>query len=257
MNRPFMNIAHRGFSGRYPENTLIAFEHAIVLGCTWLECDVRLTSDGVPVVIHDATVDRTTDGSGDVSDLAFDDIRQLDAGSWKGARFGGERIPTLDELLELACGRARVVIEFKAPTERTSAIADRVRAADAMELSVASAFEWETILALRSSCPDWSTTWLTSLDGRSVADLVRTCVEAGVDTLGLRARDTDEGAVSLAHDAGLELRCWGVGDDRGPELRRLVAVGADGTTTNHPDALMRILAEPDAGEGSDLHTVDG
>ena len=93
--------AHRGANDTHPENTLAAFRKAIRLGAHMIEFDVDLTSDGYPVLMHDATVDRTTDGVGLVTDLPFDSIRQLDAGIRKDPRFAGEQIPTLDEALDM------------------------------------------------------------------------------------------------------------------------------------------------------------
>ncbi len=107
-------IAHRGASDDAPENTLSAFRRAVELKADWFECDVTSTKDGRLVVIHDDTVDRTTDGTGRVVDLTFDELRRLDAGSWKGAGFAGERIPTLEETLELARGRSGAYVEIKA-----------------------------------------------------------------------------------------------------------------------------------------------
>lgn len=237
----FMNIAHRGFSGRYPENTLLAFEKAIELGCRWLECDVRITSDGVPVVIHDATVDRTTDGTGAVTDLTWSGIRMLDAGSWKGAAYNGERIPSLDELLDTVNGRAQIVIELKCDSERADEIFDIVERKNAISWTVASAFEWETILQVRHIAPDWRTTYLTALRDASVSDSIARCVEVGVDTFGPVAGRTDEAVVRAAHAAGILVRCWGLGDDRGPEMRRLLEVGVDGMTTNWPNELAAIV----------------
>ena len=93
--------AHRGVNDTHPENTLAAFREAIRLGAHMIEFDVDITSDGHPVLMHDATVDRTTDGVGLVTELTFDSIRQLDAGIWKDPRFAGEQIPTLDEALDM------------------------------------------------------------------------------------------------------------------------------------------------------------
>jgi glycerophosphoryl diester phosphodiesterase len=107
-------IAHRGASADAPENTPAAFRRAVELGADWFECDVTRTKDGRLVMIHDDTVDRTTDGRGRVADLTFDEVRRLDAGSWKGAAFAGERIPTLEETLELAGGRSGAYVEIKA-----------------------------------------------------------------------------------------------------------------------------------------------
>ena len=92
-----MNIAHRGFSSQYPENTLLSFQKAIDLGVGLLELDLQLTRDGHLIVLHDKTVDRTTDGSGQAVDLTLDEIKRLDAGGWLAPEFAGQRIPTFME----------------------------------------------------------------------------------------------------------------------------------------------------------------
>ncbi|TBL81758.1 glycerophosphodiester phosphodiesterase [Paenibacillus thalictri] len=99
-------LAHRGYPKRYPENTMVSFQAALDLSFSHLELDVQLTQDGVPVVIHDTTVNRTTNGKGKVIDYTFEELRKLDAG-------GGQQIPTLEEVLTLAKGKALVDIELK------------------------------------------------------------------------------------------------------------------------------------------------
>ncbi len=107
--------AHRGDSASAPENTLAAFRRAVELGVPSVELDVHPARDGTLVVIHDDTVDRTTDGTGAVSDKTLDELRCLDAGSWFGSQFAGERIPTLAEVLELLAPSATGLnIEIKA-----------------------------------------------------------------------------------------------------------------------------------------------
>src|SRR3984957_14426501 len=95
-------IAHRGASGHAPENTLAAFRKAIAQGVAFIETDLQLTKDARLVAIHDETVNRTTTGHGAVHDLSLYDLRKLDAGSWFGSEFAGERIPTLEEILEFS-----------------------------------------------------------------------------------------------------------------------------------------------------------
>ncbi|MDH7569578.1 MAG: glycerophosphodiester phosphodiesterase family protein, partial [Armatimonadota bacterium] len=107
-------VAHRGASGAAPENTLAAFRRALELGVPMLELDVHRSADGTIVVLHDATVDRTTDGSGAVAQMTLNEIRRLDAGVKKGPQFAGERIPTLAEVCALARGRAFLFVEVKA-----------------------------------------------------------------------------------------------------------------------------------------------
>src|SRR3954463_888507 len=93
-------VAHRGYSAVAPENTLPALTAAARAGATYVEFDVRTTADGVPVVIHDRTVDRTTSGTGLVADLTMDEVRALDAGSWFAPAYAGLRVPLLTEVLD-------------------------------------------------------------------------------------------------------------------------------------------------------------
>lgn len=111
-------IAHRGSSGRAPENTLAAFEMALEQGSDMIECDVRLTKDEEVVVFHDRTLDRTTNGKGPVEERTLEDLKRLDAGSWFSSKFKGERIPTLSEVLRLLHSRAYLNIELKSESIR-------------------------------------------------------------------------------------------------------------------------------------------
>jgi glycerophosphoryl diester phosphodiesterase len=95
------NIAHRGFSGKYPENTKIAFARAIELGADMIELDVTLSKDKIPVVIHDDTLERTSNGKGKVRNVPLDKLKQFDFGSWMNPKFSEERIPTLEEVLQM------------------------------------------------------------------------------------------------------------------------------------------------------------
>ncbi len=105
--------AHRGWSERYPENTMLAYRKAAELGVDQIETDVRVTRDGELVVIHDATVDRTTNGHGRVEDLTLAELLALDAGSWKGEEFAGERIPTFAEFLEFAVSLPEMTFDIE------------------------------------------------------------------------------------------------------------------------------------------------
>ena len=113
--RPWI-VAHRGYSGRYPENTASAFDAAIRAGADMIELDVCLTKDRVPVVIHDHNLERTTNGHGLVSELTISELKKLDAGSWFSPEFNGESIPTLEETLLQIRGKISVNIEIKPET---------------------------------------------------------------------------------------------------------------------------------------------
>ncbi|MFD1863218.1 glycerophosphodiester phosphodiesterase [Planococcus chinensis] len=110
-----VNVAHRGASGHAPENTMGAFHKGVEMKADYIEIDVQMTKDGELVVIHDTTVDRTTDGTGKVKSLTFEEIRQLDAGSWFSEAYAGEQVPTFDEVLDAFRGKVGILIELKAP----------------------------------------------------------------------------------------------------------------------------------------------
>ncbi|KAF0818640.1 MULTISPECIES: glycerophosphodiester phosphodiesterase [unclassified Cytobacillus] len=112
---PFKSIAHRGASAHAPENTLASFEKAIEMGFDYIELDVRLSKDKQLVVIHDANVQRTTDGEGLIEELTVNDLKKLDAGSWFSPEFEGEKIPLLTEVLNQTSGKIGIIIEMKAP----------------------------------------------------------------------------------------------------------------------------------------------
>ncbi|WP_156289008.1 glycerophosphodiester phosphodiesterase [Oceanobacillus salinisoli] len=110
-----INVAHRGASGHAPENTMAAFQKGFEMKADYIEIDVQMTEDGELIIIHDTTVDRTTNGTGQVSDFTLEEIRQLDAGSWFSEEYAGEKIPTFEEVLDAFRGKAGILIELKAP----------------------------------------------------------------------------------------------------------------------------------------------
>lgn len=112
----FLNIAHRGASGHAPENTMAAFDKAVEMKADYIELDVQMSKDGHLVVIHDTTVDRTTNGTGRVKDLTLQELKQLDAGSWFAPEYAGEKIPTLEEVLDRYRGKIGILIEIKEPS---------------------------------------------------------------------------------------------------------------------------------------------
>jgi len=108
-----VDVAHRGGAAYAPENTMAAFMNGFELKADFIELDVAMTKDGVLIVIHDDTVDRTTNGTGKVVDLTYDYIRTLDAGSWFSPEFAGEHVPTLGEVLDAFRGKIGILIEIK------------------------------------------------------------------------------------------------------------------------------------------------
>ena len=152
-------VAHRGYSAVAPENTLPALAAAVLAGATLVEFDVRTTADGVPVVIHDRTVDRTTDGSGDVSELTLDEISALDAGSWFSTAYAGTRIPLLREVIDLLRPEApgvELLLEIKPPAtlEQVKVIMGQVADAGLLERTVVQSFDPAVVRLVADATPD-------------------------------------------------------------------------------------------------------
>ena len=147
-----LTIAHRGASALYPENTLRAFIAAAELGADMCEFDVRMTRDGEVVVIHDATVNRTTDGRGRVAAMSAMAIGRLDAGVRFGAEFRGEHIPTLAEVAQALTGRCGMDVELKARGLEVR-VCEILRGCGAIESAIVSSFDWDQLKIVASQEP--------------------------------------------------------------------------------------------------------
>ncbi len=252
-------IAHRGFSGRAPENTLAAFEAAISTGADRVELDVLLSLDGVPVVIHDALLERTTDGRGPVCDRTFEDLRRLDAGSWFDPSFSGEKIPSLDEVLALSRGRIPVNLEIKEEAVRRDAAfsapgIERL-AVDALarhgltKSAVVSSFEPIALERVKAMEPDLARETLYNVATRPPgAQDLQAAREAGSRALNISRGElaAAPGIVKAARAMGLGIKVYTVDDPA--ELKRLLELGVAGIFTNRPDMLAGLVfASPEAG----------
>ena len=232
------NIAHRGFSTLYPENTLRSFSKAIEAGCDMIELDVQLTVDGEIVVFHDFMLERTTDGTGELSRATITELRELDAGSWRGERFAGERIPTLREAIELTRGRVGLVIEikarngdsFKGMNERLCVELSRLlsRMGDRSGCVVAS-FSRACLGRMGALLPGWERA-LICFDMKRVNKAVR----FGEGIIVFKEK-VDASLVRRAHGEGLWICPWTVDDV--DEMRRLTTLGVDAIASNDPAAL--------------------
>ena len=150
-------IAHRGFSGAAPENTIAAVRAAIKIKADMAEIDVTLTSDGHIVVIHDESLDRTTNGSGKVSDFTLAELQQLDAGAWFAPSFAGERIPSLDAVLDEVEGRILLNVEIKSEAvERgiVTKVASAIRRQGMIDQVVVSSFSPTALEEMHAEAPD-------------------------------------------------------------------------------------------------------
>jgi glycerophosphoryl diester phosphodiesterase len=234
-------VAHRGASGHAPENTLAAFRRAVELGATFIETDLQLSRDARFVAIHDDTLDRTTSGRGPVQGLRLAELRELDAGSWFGPQFAGERIPTLEEILRFACGSDVVFyLEIKpggawgVEHALVGALQDAGEAARAVILS----FEPATVAAVRRLEPTLMTGFLFD---QPDAGVVERALRAGVRQLAPRGDLVTPALVAQARRADLQMVTWTINEPA--HMRALIATGVDGIMTDYPDRLVAVLRE--------------
>ena len=244
--RAVLNIAHRGASEYAPENTFAAFDMALDMGVNHVELDVHFSCDGHIVVIHDDTLDRTTDGSGPVAGLTLAELRELDAGSWFGAKYSGEKIRTLAELFERYKGRLHFHIEIKARAEGlASRVADLVRAYGLTEDVTITSFWRPWLDEVRGYAPELTTGWLVPLGPVAWDDsIIEQAAALGLDQVCPRADITTPELVRTLHERGFVVRCHGVYSEE--LMRHAVDCGADGMTINFPDKLTEYLKKRDA-----------
>jgi len=258
-----LSIAHRGASAAAPSNTLAAFEAALQQGADGIEFDVRLCADGVPVVIHDATVDATTDGSGAVSAMTLSELKDLDAGSWFDPAFAGERIPALTEVLEALGGRMLLNVELKGGAllddRLERAVAKAIEHYGLAEQVLLSSFNPLTLRHLQRHAPHLSTGLLTASSAWLKGVLGRALASQGLAALHPHHTLVDEDYVRWARQHGYRVHVWTV--DEASEMRRLIRAGVDGIITNVPDVLHDVLIQsgdhPSRGCAGEAHTAPG
>jgi glycerophosphoryl diester phosphodiesterase len=237
-------IAHRGASALYPENTLRAFIAAAGLGADMCEFDVRMTRDGEVVVIHDATVNRTTNGRGRVAAMNAEAIRRLDAGVRFGAEFRAEPIPTLAEVAAAlgarggeGCGwRCGMDVELK---ERglEGRVCDILRERGAIEGAIVSSFDWDQLKIVAAQEPGLR---LALLGEKAPAALLKAAAAMNAFAIAPRSDIADGALCAEAHRLGLAVYVWTVDD--APTMRRLMAAGVDGIMTNDLNLLREVAA---------------
>lgn len=234
-----LNIGHRGAGGLAPGNTLAAFQVALDLGIDGVELDVQRCRTGEVVVIHDLTVDRTTNGTGAVKDLSLAEIKALDAGSHFGPRFAGERIPTLAEVLDLVGDRLLVNVELKSSSPRTDGLeAEVIRLIRERNLErhvLTSSFNPFALWRTRRLAPDLK---LGLLYAHNLPLPLRRAWLAFLSHPEARHPDyplVDELLMAQARSHGWQVNTWTVNEP--DDMRRMMDLGVDGIITDRPDVL--------------------
>lgn len=253
--RPLV-IAHRGYSEWAPENTLKAFEWGVESGADLVELDYHVSAEGTEVVMHDTTLDRTTDAvsrwGGDgvrVVDRSLSEIQALDAGSWFGDGFAGEPVPTLEAAITLIQGKGGVtLVERKAGP--ADSMARLLREQDWVNEVVVQSFDWEYLKALHAELPEQVLGALgpgKERDGRELsraerelsAEWIESAKQTGARVIGWNRWVSAE-AVGMAHEAGLKVWVYTINDFA--EAQDLLRMGVDGIITNNPSVVWKAVA---------------
>ncbi len=224
---------HRGAAGLCPENTLLGVRCAVAMGVDFVECDVRLSADGRVVVMHDAAVDRTTDGAGLVAEMDLAELRALDAGR-------GERAPLLEEVVDMVRGRCELLCDLKCAAA-VDAAAEVVEARGRADSVTFISFEWARLERVRALGGKYRVSGLVE----TLDDVVLAASAAlGAEWIDLRHTAITAETVARARDAGLRVRAWT--PNEAVEFARLARLGVDAITTDRPDHLLEALRCADA-----------
>jgi len=244
--RPLI-IAHRGYRAKYPENTLASFKAALAAGAGMLELDVMLTKDRKVVVIHDATLERTTDGHGQVNSYTLKELKELDAGSWFHPRFAGEHLPALEEVLGLVHGRTFLNIEIKSnayeahhpPDAIEKQVVELVRRKNALTSVLISSFEWK-ILENVASMEDAPAIALIS-KYPAEGDNVKRCIRLKAFSWHPNCSELKYDQVRIMREEGIRVFPYNV--DSPGEYQRMIQMDVDGIITSDPPLLSDLAQE--------------
>ncbi len=238
-----LKIAHRGASAHAPENTLASFRLAAEMGAKFIETDLQLTRDAKIVAMHDATVDRTTNGRGRISKMSLVELRGLDAGvkflSVDGKSYKGERVPTLDEILEFA---RTADVTFYLELKETQgwgfeqSLAGALRPADAINRVVIISFDAEVLSTVKRIAPELTTGFLCE---KPTSQLIEKAVAIGAKQLLPRADKITPEIIAAAHSAKLLVVVWTVNEIE--DMRSATALGVDGIISDYPDRLSEVV----------------
>ena len=263
VKRQIQIVGHRGAKGVAPENTLSSFQAALDAGVDMIELDVHLSKDGELVVIHDPRLERTTDGSGLVSDFTLEELKGLDAAAkFEGdASFGGQRIPTLQEVYDLVRGQVEINVEIKTAEDgsRYPGIEQKVvalaRENDALSYTVVSSFDFPTVQEVQDLEPALPCYAIVStgyfremgLKGKRANDVVADLVAHGFSQVAVNKQYLSQDLMSLLAEAGFVVGVWVLNDV--DEMWAFAEMGVDRVTTDRPDLLCAAARGTGAGAG--------
>ena len=234
-----IRIAHRGASGSAPENTLAAFKKAIEIGVDAVELDLHGTADGEIVVIHDASLDRTTNLRGSVNQATLETIKRADAGGWFASEFVGEPVPTLVEALECIGGNTIAVLEIK-DTAIGEAVVKKISEMNALEQVVLISFHTSVLREVRALEPRIPTGWLIGSHSCDAPppQLCQQLGQLGSSLLNVNYQLITAEFAYEVQRRGIALWCWTVDDLAG--MREMKILGVQGITSNYPEHFAKV-----------------
>lgn len=242
-NRKPLVVAHRGASAEAPENTLAAFRLALEQGCDAIELDIHLSADEKIIVVHDATLERTTSGTGAVAELTADELREFDAGGWFGPAFASERLPLLDEVLDLVPPEIQLNVEVKgyAHPNINRRLVELLERRNRMDSVFVSSFGLPELAELKKRAPSLRIGLLYDVD--EAFDYADFFSRQGITGFSLHPYHgfVKPGYIEKASEHGLEVYPWTVDDP--VRMKELAKAGAAGIITNRPLVLRELLAQ--------------
>ena len=244
-------IAHRGFSGAAPENTLAAVRAAIDLQADMVEIDVTLSSDEHIVVIHDETLDRTTDGSGPVSDFSLAELQLLDAGSWFDATFAGEKIPTLDSVLDEVKNRILLNVGIKSEAvDRgiVAKVASAIRSHKMTHLVVVSSFSPAALEQMHEEAPEIRTAVLYNARIHQGQDAVDITTGLDASVFNIKRQRLTKQMLRRCRNHDIPVGIYTVNKPR--RMRKMIKRGVAAVFTDHPDLFLEIAENIRASTGT-------
>ena len=251
MNHPknkVLVIAHRGASGIAPENTLAAVKAAIEMGVDMVELDVHQTRDDIAVVIHDKTVNRTSNGKGKVKDFTFDELQVLDSGSWFHPKFKNEKIPSLESVLQEVKGKVKLLIEVKetkySGIEKN--IVQLLNKYDAKNWCIIQAFETGVLNNIQKLDPSIEIHKLVVGDIPGLPLHIDNCLRTGniykynnTASINPNFKFVNKKTIQKIHGQGQKINTWTVNEQG--DMEKMIKMGVDGIITNYPDQLIKML----------------
>ncbi len=238
--RAMLTVAHRGASGYAPENTIASFDKAIELKADFIEIDLQLSKDGQLVVIHDESVERTTNGKGNIRDLTYQELRNLDAGSWFHESFSGEKIPAFDEVLDRYIEKCGLLIELKSPAlypgieqKVADVLASRGLIANQQSNVIVQSFDTNSMKLFRQISPAMPIGVLVKFTPRGISNAQLKDFKSYADYVNPNKRLVTKKLISRIHEQNMKIIPYTIRDRK--TAQAFMRLELDGITTDYPD----------------------